>query len=105
MLKGLLAIKILQKSHHLFPWLTQYSVMAAGRGPARTGNEASPLAAGDRRRGRARCGFGAEGASGGGGRRLVRGRGGILPRESRLKSRVQVFRMSASEFSLLALLV
>ena len=24
MLKGLLAIKILQKSHHLFPWLTQY---------------------------------------------------------------------------------
>jgi len=63
--------------------------MAAGRGPARTGNEASPLAAGDRRRGRARCGFGAEGASGGGGRRLVRGTGGILPQESRLKSRVQ----------------
>ena len=60
--------------------------MAAGRGPARTGNEASPLAAGDRRRGRARCGFGAEGASGGGGRRLVRGTGGILPQES---SRVQ----------------
>ena len=48
--------------------------MAAGRGPARTGNGASPLAAVDRRRSRARCGFGVEGASGGGGRRRVRGR-------------------------------
>ena len=73
------------------------SVMAAGRGPARTGNEASPLAAGDRRRGRARCGFGAEGASGGGGSFGVRGVSCLKSQDSRVE-----FRMSASEFSLLA---
>ena len=60
------------------------SVMAAGRGPARTGNGASPLAAVDRRRSRARCGFGVRGVS-------------------CLKSRAE-FRVSASEFSFLALL-
>lgn len=49
--------------------------MAGGRGSGRTGNGASPLAAGDRRRSRAKCGFGAEGASGGGG--LGEARSGI----------------------------
>lgn len=32
MVDGLFDMKILQKSHHLLPWLTQYSVMAANRG-------------------------------------------------------------------------